>query len=166
MPFVLTPTAARSLSRDEVRRWLRDTPGGGAAVPGTGVINVLLDGVEFSDEDIDLGIRMAVDRYNVITPMTMLTQDLIPRALLMYGAVANLLASEGFRQLRNQATVSDADVAPIGIDDKAPAYAQMSKMWWDTFEKMAVQVKIQRNMESMYGGFSSGYASVAGRFNG
>ena len=41
MPVIATPTAARILSRDEVRRWMRDFPPG--LIPKTGVINALLD---------------------------------------------------------------------------------------------------------------------------
>ena len=164
MPFILTPTTARVASRDEIRQWMRDFVGGGAPVPGTGVINILLDGVEFADSDIDLAVNMTVDRYNVMTPMTMLSMDLIPKTLLMYGAVGHLLQSESFRQLRNQATVSDADVQPIGIDDKAPAYTQAARLMFEKFDELAKNVKIQRNMESMYGGISSGYRWASGRW--
>lgn len=159
MPVIATPTTARIVTRDEIRRWLRDFPPG--LVPKTGVMNVLLEGVEFSDEDVDAGLQGAVDRYNVMTPMTNLQLDGIPRMLLFYGAVAHLLASESFRQLRNQATVQDGDVQPIGIDDKTGPYTQASKLLWDKYDELARGVKTQRNMEAMYGSLSSGYTNVA-----
>jgi len=159
MPVLATPTTSRILTRDEARRWLRDFPPG--LVPKTGVMNVLLEGVEFSDEDVDAGLQGAVDRYNVMTPTTLLQVDMVPRTLLLYGCVAHLLWSESFRQLRNQATVQDGDVQPIGIDDKTAPYTQASKLLWDKFDELARGVKTQRNMESMYGGISSGYLNVS-----
>lgn len=159
MPVIATPSRARLVTRDDVRRWLRDFPPG--YVPGTGVLNTLLDGVEFSDDDVDLGIRMAVDRYNAITPLTQLTEDRIPRALVMYGCVAHLLASEGHRQRRNQATAQAEGVVPVGIDDKAPLYMQGSAGLLEQFDALARPAKTQRNMESMYGSLGSGYAAVS-----
>lgn len=159
MPVLATPTSSRIVTRDEIRRWLRDYPPG--LVPGTGVMNILLEGVEFSDADLDAGLQGAVDRYNVITPFTLLGLDQIPRALLFYGSAAYLLQSESFRQQRNQATVQAADVQPIGIDDKAPLYAQMSTALWGKFDELCRAIKTQRNMESMFGHLSSGYSNVS-----
>jgi len=156
MPVIATPTSPRILTRDEVRRWMRDFPPG--YIPKTGVINTLLDGVEFSDDDVDAGIQGAVDRYNAMTPITPINVDMLPRVLLLYGAAAHLLWSESFRQLRNQATVADADVPQIGIDDKHGAYLQASAALWNKWDELARAVKTQRNMESVYGGMPSGYA--------
>lgn len=163
MPVIATPTNTRLVSREEIRRWLRDYPGGGqgVAVPGTGVLNVLLEGVEFSDDDIDAGLQGAVDRYNVMTPMTNLGTDTIPRFLLFYGTVAYLLTSEALRQLRNQATVQAADVAPVGVHDKHPLYLRAAEFLYGQFDTFCRQVKTQRNMESFYGGMGSGYSNVS-----
>ena len=159
MPVIATPTSTHIVTRDEVRRWLRDFPPG--LVPKTGVMNVLLEGVEFSDEDVDAGLQAAVDRYNAMTPLTSVQADQVPRVLLFYGCVAHLLWSESFRQLRNQATVQDGDVQPIGIDDKHAPYTQASKLLWDKYDELARGVKTQRNMEAMYGSMSSGYLNVS-----
>jgi hypothetical protein len=96
-----------------------------------------------------------------MTPFTSLPVDSIPRTLLFYGAVGHLLWSESFRQMRNQATVQDGDVAPIGIDDKASAYTQASQLLWAKFDELCRGIKTQRNMESMYGGISSGYLNTS-----
>lgn len=159
MPILATPTTPRLVSRDEVRRWLRDYPPG--YVPGTGVLSVLLDGVEFSDADIDAGLQHAADRYNGVTPVTNLSPDLLPRVLLLYGAVAYLLQSESFRQLRNQADAQDGDVAPVGLDSKNNPYAQNAMALWQKWDELARGVKTQRNMEAVFGGLSSGYLSVS-----
>lgn len=159
MPVIATPTRARIVTREDVRGWIRDFPPG--YVPGTGVLNTLLDGVEFSDDDVDRGLRLAVDRYNVTTPITQVAEDQVPRALLMYGAVAHLLASEGYRQLRNQVTAQAEGVVPAGVDDKHPVYLRASEALMTQFDAICTRVKTQRNMESMYGALSSGYAWVS-----
>lgn len=159
MPVIATATQSQMLTRDDVRMWLRDFPPG--LVPKTGVINSLLDDVEFSDDDIGLGIRMAVDRYNATTPITRITEDQIPRAIVMYGAVAHLLAGEAHRQRRNQATSSAEGVVPVGIDDKVGPYSQAAEALMAQFDVLAGRVKVQRNMESVYGGFGSGYQWVS-----
>jgi len=156
MPVIGTPVQGLALTRDDIRRWLRDFPPG--AVPGTGVVSALLDGVEFSDADVEAGVRGAVDRYNVMTPISHNTSAQIPRFLLLYGAAAHLMMSESFRQLRNQASAAAAGVTPTGIDDKAPAYRAFAEFLWTQFDTLLRGVKTQRNMEAMYGGLASGYA--------
>lgn len=159
MPVIGTPTRTRLVTREDVRLWLRDFPPG--YVPGTGVLNTLLDGVEFSDADVDARLRMSVDRYNTITPVTQLSEDLVPRVLLLYGAAAHLLASESWRQLRNQATAQAEGVVPTGVDDKHALYRGAADALLQQFDLLARPIKTQRNMESMYGGFGSGYAWVS-----
>lgn len=158
MPVIATPTRVRMITRDEIRRWLRDYPSG--YVPKTGVINSLLDGVEFSDDDIDQGIRMCTDRYNAMTPYTNLTQDMIPRAIIFYGTAAHLLTSESMRQLRNQASGQVAGVTPVGLDDKHAPYLNAAQLLLAQFDQFARGIKTQRNMEAVYGGLSSGYALI------
>jgi len=136
---------------------MRDYPG---PVKDTGTLNVLLDNVEFSDADIDAALGHAVDLYNVMTPVTSLGMASIPRALTLYGAISHLMLSEGMRQLRNQATVQDGNVQPIGIDDKQALYQQWADWMRNQFMTMARAVKTQRNMESAWGGLSSGYLNT------
>lgn len=159
MPVIGTPSRARLVTREDVRGWLRDFPPG--YVPGTGVLNTLLDGVEFSDDDIDRGMRMAVDRYNAMTPLTSLAEDQIPRALIMYGACAHLLASEAHRQRRNQSSAQAEGVTPVGIDDKTAVYLQAAAGLLEQFDGLAQRVKIQRNQEAIYGSLGSGYMWVS-----
>lgn len=142
-----------------MRRFLRDFPIG--LVPGTGVENILLQGVEFSEDDVEAGLQNALDRYNAMTPLTNSPLEALPRMLQMWGCTAYLLASESLRQVRNQATVTDADVAPIGLDDKAPAYLKMAEFFWGKWDEMARAVKNQRNLEEYAGGMPSGYAYVS-----
>lgn len=158
MPVIGYPVTSTIPTRDEIRRFMRDYPG---PVKDTGVLNVLLDNVEFSDADIDAALGHAVDLYNVMTPMTTLGMASIPRPVILYGAISHLMLSEGMRQLRNQATVQDGNVQPIGIDDKQALYQQWADWMRNQFNTMARAVKTQRNMEAAWGGLSSGYLSTS-----
>lgn len=158
MPVIAFPTRVATLTREEIRRWLRDYPAG--YVPKTGVLNSLLDGVEFSDDDIDAALQFTADRYNVMTPYSALTVLELPRMLQLYGAVAHLLWSEHFRQLRNQTSVQDGDVQAPGVDDKQAPYAQASGLLWQKWDELARGYKTQRNAESFYGGLGSGYLNL------
>lgn len=158
MPVIGYAVRSALPTRDEVRRFMRDYPG---PVKDTGVVNVLLDSVEFSDADIDAALALAVDLYNAMTPMTNIGMDQLPRVVTMYGAVSHLMLSEGMRQLRNQATVQDGNVQPIGIDDKQQMYQQWADWMRNQFNGMARQIKNQRNMELAWGGLSSGYLNTS-----
>lgn len=129
--------------------------------------NILLDDVQFTDEELNLASEMAASAYNTVTPQTSLTPSTFPthlRYLLLIGTVRFLLMSESFLQVRNQATVQDGDISPIGIDDKAALYAQMAQQLRDEWDALVRGVKTQNNMESAYNALGSGYRNVT-RFN-
>jgi hypothetical protein len=157
MPVVGYPVAVGTITRDDVRRFMRDFPG---PIADTGVINVLLDNVEFSDTDLDAALNYTVDFYNAMTPITNVSFTYLPRVILLYGIAAHLMTSEGIRQLRNQATVQDGNVQPIGIDDKHSLYMQWSQYLRQQYNELARAFKNQKNMESAFGGMSSGYLNV------
>lgn len=158
MAVVATPATPPQLTRDDIRGFMRDVAG---QVPGTGVLNVLLDNVEFSDADIDRAIKFTAARYNAMTPISRLAPDSIDLWVMLNGTVAWLLRSEAARQLRNQSTVQDGDVAPIGIDDKQALYSQMAQQFSDEFNASARGIKTQLNMQSFYGGLGSGYRATS-----
>ena len=157
MPVIGLPVTSSIPRRDAIRRFMRDYPGD---VPNTGVINILLDSVEFSDDDVDAAIGLALAWYNATTPITNLPQDGVPEVVLLYGAAAHLLTSEGMRQLRNQATTQDGNVQPIGIDDKQALYQQWAGWMREEFKTAVRQIKTERNMRAAWGGLSSGYLST------
>lgn len=129
--------------------------------------NILLDDVQFTNEELNLASEMAASAYNTVTPQTSLTPSTFPthlRYLLLIGTVRFLLMSESFLQVRNQATVQDGDISPIGIDDKAALYAQMAQQLRDEWDALVRGVKTQNNMEGAYNGLGSGYQNVT-RFN-
>lgn len=155
MPVVGTPTTPTVISRDQVRMFMRDR------APK----NILLDDVQFTDAELNLALEMAVSAYNTVTPQTNLTPSTFPhRYLLLIGTVRFLLMSESFLQVRNQATVQDGDISPIGIDDKAALYAQMAQQLKAEWDELVRGVKTQNNMEGAYTSLGSGYVNVT-RFN-
>lgn len=162
MAVLATPVSPLPVTSDDVRAFMRDYAG---QVPNTGALNVLLDDVEFSDTDIARAIRFTAYKYNAMTPVTNITPEVMNPYVLLLGTAAFLLRSESMRQLRNQATVQDGDVQPIGIDDKAQLYMQASKMIDDEYTQYARGIKTQMNMESAYGSIGSGYRSVARNHN-
>lgn len=129
--------------------------------------NILLDDVQFTDDELNLALEMAVSAYNAVTPQTNLTPSTFPthlRYVLLVGVVRFLLMSESFLQVRNQATVQDGDISPIGIDDKAALYAQMAQQLKGEWDELVRGIKTQNNMESAYATLGSGYVNVS-RFN-
>ena len=129
--------------------------------------NILLDTVEFTDKELNLAIEMAVSAFNTVTPQTNFTPQSFPQGLmylLLIGTTRFLLTSNSFMQARNQATVQDGDIAPIGISDKAALYSQLSQTLKSEWDELTRGVKTQNNMESAYNTLSSGYRNVS-RFN-
>jgi hypothetical protein len=154
MPVVATPATPIIVTVDQVRRFMRDFPDK----------NILLDDVEFSQDDVNLGIEMITSAYNVITPKTSLTPQSWPanaQWLLLLGVSWYLIKSCSFLQLRNQATYQDGDIAPIGIDDKFPMYTQLWQSLYAEWSDLARRSKIQDNLECAYGSLGSGYRNVS-----
>jgi hypothetical protein len=157
MPIVGTPTTPTVVSRDQVRMFMRDY------APK----NILLDDVQFTDAELNFALEMTASAFNTVTPQTNFTPFSFPtqlRYLLLVGTARFLLMSESFLQVRNQATVQDGDISPIGIDDKAALYSQMSQQLKGEFDELTRGVKTQNNMESGYNSLGSGYINVS-RFN-
>lgn len=123
--------------------------------------NILLEDIEFKDEDIQLAMRLTVARYNALTPQTSLTSPAqLNEWILLCGVCCILFRSEGARQLRNQLVTQDGNIAPVGLDEKEDLYLKWSMHFCNEFDEKAQKIKIQDNMESAYGGFGSGYRYI------
>ena len=151
------------LTSDEIRMFLRDTV----------EENSLLDDIEHKKEDIDLAMKLTVQKWNAVTPVTSLTDPAqLNGYVLLCGVCGFLLKSEGLRQNRNQLTVQDGNVAPVGLDDKEDQYLKWASHFQNEFTRVSQQLKIQANMESILGtggargsnGLGSGYAWI-GRYS-
>lgn len=157
MPIVGTPVTPVIISKDQVRMFLRDRADR----------NILIDDVQFSDDELNLAAEMAVSAFNAVTPQTRLTPSTFPSHLqyvLLIGTARFLMQSESFLQVRNQATYQDGDISPIGIDDKQAAYSQLAQVLKAEWDELVRGIKTQNNMEGAYTSLGSGYRNVS-RFN-
>jgi hypothetical protein len=154
MPVVATPATPVILTVDQVRRFMRDYPNR----------NILLDDVEYEQDDVNQAIEMVTSAYNSITPLSLISPQSWPpgfQYLLLLGITWYLIKSGTFLQLRNQATYQDGDIAPIGIDDKFSLYMQYWQTLFAEWQSMVKEAKIQMNLDSSYGELSSGYRNVS-----
>ena len=149
---VQVPTNALPLTTDDIRAFLRDQP----------KYNILIDGVEFSNEDITRAIRWTVAKWNAITPQSTEppTGETLNEYVLLCGVAAILLRSEGVRQVRNQVTYQDGNMPQVSIDEKQDIYGAWAERMQQEFDFHARNIKTQNNMESAYGGLSSGYRYI------
>ncbi len=154
---VTLPKTSEPLTVDIIRMFLRDTVDK----------NTLTDDIEFTKKEIDNAMFLAVAKWNAIPPMSNVTDPAQLNAyVLLCGVCGLLLKSEGLRQNRNQLTVQDGNITPVGIDDKQDQYYKWALHFQEEFTKFAQQMKIQMNMESILNtssGLPSGYACI-GRY--
>jgi hypothetical protein len=140
-----------ALTLGQVTRFLRDHP----------TYNILLDEVQFGEEDLADAIHFAVEQYNAITPVTAFTETNFPNDyVLLIGTCAHLMRSESFLQIRNQLTYNDGDVNPIGVDDKYAAYTALRDALYSEWRELSRNMKTQTNMEQGYDSLSSGYTRI------
>lgn len=154
MPVVATPATPIIVSVDQVRRFLSDRADK----------NLLLDDVQFDDNDVNQALEMVTSAYNAVTPQTMLSVQSWPshlQYLLLLGVAWYLMKSHAFLQVRNQATYQAGDIQPIGIDDKGLIYSQFAQTLQQEWNALVRDVKTENNMNSAYGSLSSGYRNVS-----
>lgn len=126
--------------------------------------NILLDDVQFTDDDLRNAIRLATGSYNVMSPVTEIAWDAIPEPILLLWTCYWLMLSESFLQVRNQVSVPSDGLGVIGIDDKAPAYMSIANGLKAEAKQAAKDYKHSRNLEACYGSLPSGYSNVS-RYN-
>jgi len=147
-------TNAYPLTTEDIRMFLRDTP----------EHNILHDDVVFEESDIQLAIRLTVNKWNAMTPMSNVTNPTdVPAYVLLCGVCGFLLKSEGIRQMQNQLQTQDGNVAPAGMDEKESIYFRWATHFQQEFKEFAQNIKVQQNLESIIGncdGFGSGYKYV------
>lgn len=127
--------------------------------------NILLDEIQFTKDDIRRAISLSTETYNITTPITNYTWDLVPRPLHLLGTCYWLMLSETFIQARNQASVPTDGLGVIGIDDKAPLYQSLANQLKRELRQATKEYKHSRNLERCYGNLPSGYVNVT-QYNG
>jgi hypothetical protein len=151
MPVTGTPTTPIIISVDQIRMFMQDKAEN----------NILLDAVQFTQDQVNFAIEMATEAYNAMTPISFESPSTFPnKYALLLGATKFLMMSTVFLQIRNQATVQDGDVVNIGIDDKQAAYAQLYNLLRGEWEEIIRAIKNQRNMEGATNDLGSGYRNI------
>ena len=122
--------------------------------------NLLLDEEQFTSDDLDQAISMAISEYNAITPVTTFIVTSFPNDyILLIGTAVYLLTSEMFLLLRNAASYRDGDVS-VRNGDNVNDYRAMKNDLKKEWKLAARNMKTQQNMEQCYGGLRSGYSYV------
>jgi hypothetical protein len=154
-----TPATPNVLTTDNVRMFMRDYALG--HLPG-GQGNILLDSVQFTEDELNFALRMAVAAFNAMTPISTFTTVNFPNEYLLLIATARfLLVTESFHQQRNQVQAQDGDIAPSGIYEKTQGYLALSQTLQAEYQEIARNMKNQMNMEGAYSFLGSGYKNVS-----
>lgn len=141
----------------EIRMFLRDYAS--SADSGlTYVFNELLDHVEFTEDEINLAVDLAVSRFNATGHITAYDAGSFPnKFILMIGTCHNLMFSNAFLQLRNQLDYNDGG-EHHGYSDKYQACLHLQGALQAAWQEMVPNYKASLNLESAYGSLPSAYA--------
>lgn len=122
--------------------------------------NHLIDGEEFSDEGIQLAMRMAAGDYNLIPPLSNLAPSQFPNVtLLMYGTLGHLFLGKAAHLARNTMSYSDGGLQ-IPVEERAELYLTLGNQYMAQFKESGAKLKLQMNMESGWGSVKSDYANL------
>ena len=136
------------ITPDQVRLYIRDQI----------EYNRLLDELEFTDERIVFARDMALDMYNVMSPVTSYSLPEFPnRYLLLIGTLHNLFQGEAAMAARNQMSYSDGGLT-IPIEERFEYYMNLANLYGAQFKEAAQQLKIHKNIEDGWGSVGSDFA--------
>ena len=126
--------------------------------------NTLLDGVRWSDEDIDEAVGHVIDAYNCIPPsigFVSSVEDFPLRYLLLIGVSGHLLRGAAVGEASNNLNYS-AEGVQVQDRDKAQSFMDLGNGFWKEFMEMAKQVKISQNVNALLGSYGSEYGWRSG----
>jgi hypothetical protein len=145
--------ATAKLTSTEVRLFLMDKP----------ELNTLLDGVRFSEEDIEFAQKMCCAYFNESAPRIASFQfdvEGFPFTYCMLMWVSgHLLRSAAINQASNNLAYS-ADGISVNDSDKAQIFMTLGKDMQDEAKDMIKQIKVQKNIENAYGFKSSEFIRI------
>ena len=137
--------------RDDLRGYLRDS---------SGMNNLLKDGTESSDTDLDRAIRFGLMAFNTITPFTSYQLSTFPDDayyFLINEAAIQVLTSVGFLESRNRLNYSNGGLT-VADHDKAGPYQSWIQVLRQFFQQEK-QYKIAANIAACWGTVSSELSS-------
>lgn len=116
-------------------------------------LNRLIAGQENSDRAIATALFLALDDYNMTPPLLPKVgiQTHPSPALLMKGAVIELLMSQGLLQTRNQLQYSDGQGVMVSVSDKGPALTTWIQLYASSYEQKKKQMKMALNLNGALG---------------
>ena len=130
--------------------------------------NVLLDEVEFSDDQIVLAISQPVEDFNEVPPplsVTFTTLDFPWKSHWLDAAIGYLLQWAAHNYRRNRLAVNAGGMT---VDDKNKEreYLRMSQQMLQEWKSFMQQKKVELNAQEFVGTIGSTYGSVAYGRNG
>lgn len=137
------------LTPEEVRQYLADSVEN----------NHLLDAEEFTDTRINLAIKLAVDSFNTIPPLTSTEfADIRSNSVILYGTLMHLFIGQTALSARNQMSYSDGGLT-VPIEERYQFYVQMSQLYESMFKTAAKDLKVSMNLESAWSEVRTDYAT-------
>jgi len=123
-------------------------------------LNRLIRRQESDDPKLDLALALAVDDFNITSPLisTYKVETFPSLYMLIYGATIQVLRSAGILQSRNELAYSSGGVS-VRIFDKTQNYQSWIAQFVAEYERKKQNYKISLNVAAaMAGGVSSEYA--------
>ena len=125
-------------------------------------LNRLLRRKEIDDKRLDLAIQLCISDWNTTTPrIGVVTVGNFPSLyLLIHGAAIQCLKMAGLYQSRNELTYSSGGSSFVRAN-KTAYYQSWIQNFSSEYETKKLNLKMQQNIESAYGGgFHSEYWAV------
>jgi hypothetical protein len=125
-------------------------------------MNVLLEGgLESSEDLISLAMRLTVNEFNTVIPVTSFEVSTFPNdSILLFGTLHHLANSEAERQLRNQVNFNAQGMTNTGIDDKFQQYNALALYYKQLFDVRVKEYKAFINTEQAWGESFSPYIGI------
>lgn len=126
-------------------------------------LNRLIRRQESDDPKLDLALALAVDDFNITSPLisTYRVETFPSLYMLIYGATIQVLRSAGIMQSRNELAYSSGGVS-VRIFDKTQNYQSWIAQFVAEYERKKQNYKISLNVAAaMAGGVSSEYALLS-----
>jgi hypothetical protein len=150
-----TEDRARQQARRLLRLFLNDTA----------ELNRLIRKQESDDTKLDLALMLAVDDFNITTPILFnySVANFPSLYMLIYGATIQVLRSAGMMQSRNELAYSSGGVS-VRIFDKTQLYQSWIAQFVADYERKKMNYKVALNIDAALGGGVASEYSILSYF--
>jgi hypothetical protein len=135
--------ATAIITPEEVRLFLQDRA----------ELNTLTLSIRFTPEMIEQAMINTVDYFNLMNPPTgeMYSIETFPfRSLLLLGTASYLLRSGAINEAANSLSYA-ADGIQVNDKDKAQVFMSLSQALQQDFKELGQQIKMNQNINQIYG---------------